>query len=151
MLPIKKILCPTDFSDASYRGVDVAIELAEHFSAELIFINVVTPVYPGGAPGVPAHYKEADFYEEMDRFARNSLDDITSNKVSADVKTRHFVAKGEAVDAIIAQAEKEAVDLIIMATHGWTGWRRLFLGSVTDKVLRSAGCPVLTVSDTENQ
>lgn len=151
MLPFKKIMCPTDFSRPSYRGLEVAVEMAEHFSAELLLINVVTPVYQGGAPGIPAHYKEAEFYQAMEQSAHRSMEDIQNNRIPSTITARHLVVNGDAVDRIVENAEKETVDLIIMATHGWTGWRKLFLGSVTDKVLRSVSCPVLTVSETEKE
>ena len=151
MLPFKKILCPTDFSQPSYKGVEMAVELAGHFSAELLLINVITPVYPGGAPGIPAHYKEAEYYRAMEQSARSSMKEIRNNRVPATIKARSFVVTGDAVESIVAQAETENVDLVVMATHGWTGWRKLFLGSVTDKVLRSVSCPVLTVSETGSE
>lgn len=147
MLPIKKILCPTDFSEPSFKGIKAADELAEHFSAKLILINVVTPPYPIGAPGVPASYKAKEYNEEMVQNAIQILEEIVKERISAGVKTQRFVAQGQAADEIIKRAETENVDLIVIATHGWTGWRKLVFGSVTDKVMRLAPCPVLTVSE----
>lgn len=147
MLPIKKILCPTDFSEPSFKGIEVAKEFAEYFSAKLNLINVVTPVYPVGAPGIPASYATEEYYEQMVQFAHRSLDEIKRKQIPAGVKTERFVARGNAVDEIIKRAEDENVDLIVIATHGWTGWRRMVFGSVTDKVVRLATCSVLTVSE----
>jgi universal stress protein A len=147
MLPINKILCPTDFSEPSFKGIETANELAEHFSAELILLSVVTPIYPAGAPGVPAGYKIGEYYEEMVRYANRSLEEIEKDRISPGVKTQRFVAQGNAADEIIKRAENENADLIVIATHGWTGWRRLVFGSVADKVVRLAVCPVLTVSE----
>ena len=79
------------------------------------------------------------------------MKEIRNNRVPATIKARSFVVTGDAVESIVAQAETENVDLVVMATHGWTGWRKLFLGSVTDKVLRSVSCPVLTVSETGSE
>lgn len=147
MLPIKNILCPTDFSEPSFRGIEVAKELSEHFSAKLSLINVVTPVFPVGAPGVPASYSAEEYYEEMVQFAHRSLDEIEKKQIPAGMKTERFVVRGNAVDEIIKRAEDENVDLIVIATHGWTGWRRMVFGSVTDKLVRLATCPVLTVTE----
>jgi len=146
MLPISKILCPTDFSEPSFKGIKAANELAEHFSAKLILISVVTPPYPMGAPGVPASYKTEEYYEEMTQYANQSMEKIENEMISPGVETRKFVLQGHAVDEIIKRAENENVDLMVIATHGWTGWRKWVFGSVTDKVMRLAKCPVLTVS-----
>jgi nucleotide-binding universal stress UspA family protein len=146
MLPIKKILCATDFSEPSFKAVEAANELADHFSAELILINVVTPLYPIGAPGVPSGYKAEKYYEEMDQFANTSLEEMEKERITTGVKTQRVVVQGNAVDEIIKRAENENVDVIVIATHGWTGWRKWVFGSVTDKVVRLATCPVLTIS-----
>ena len=150
MLPIRKILCPSDFSEPSQKGVEAANELAEHFSAELILISVITPVYPVGAPGVPASYKVDEYYEEMIDFADHSLRDLEKEKTAPGVKTQRFVARGNAADEIVKRAESEKVDAIVIATHGWTGWRRLVFGSVAEKVVRAAPCPVITVPEPES-
>jgi nucleotide-binding universal stress UspA family protein len=147
MLPVKRILCPTDFSEPSLKGVEAASELAEHFSAELIFITVVTPPYPIGAPGVPATYKVGEYYAELVERATESLEKIEKDRTPTAVKTKRFVARGNAADEIVERAENENADVIVIATHGWTGWRRLVFGSVAEKVVRFAKCPVLTVPE----
>jgi universal stress protein A len=147
MLPIKRILCPTDFSEPSYKGIEAANELAEHFSAELFLLSVVTPIYPVGAPGVPAGYNIGEYYEQMVQYATRSLEEIEKQRISTGVKTQTFVTRGNAADEIVKRAENENADLIVIATHGWTGWRRLVFGSVADKVVRLATCPVLTISE----
>lgn len=145
MLPIKRILCATDFSEPSFKGIETANELADHFSAELIFINVVTPLYPIGAPGVPSGYKAEKYYEEMYEFATTSLEEIEKKRITGGIKIQKVVVQGNAADEIIKHAENENVDVIVIATHGWTGWRKWVFGSVTDKVVKLATCPVLTV------
>lgn len=147
MLPIKRVLCPTDFSDPSFKGIEAADELAQHFNAEIILLNVVTPMYPIGAPGVPPSHHVKETYEEQITLAKRFLEDVSAKKISANVKTKKIVSQGNAPDEIIRQAQLEAVDLIVIATHGWTGWRRFIFGSVADKVVRIATCPVLTVCE----
>jgi universal stress protein A len=151
MLPIRKILCPTDFSEPSFKGIEAASELAEHFSAELLLISVVTPVYPIGAPGVPASYKVGEYYEDMVEYATQSLEDIEKEKIPEGVKTQRFIDRGNAADKIVKRAESENVDLIVIATHGWTGWRRLVFGSVAERVVRFAKCPVVTVPEPKQE
>jgi nucleotide-binding universal stress UspA family protein len=147
MFPIKKILCPTDFSEPSFKGIEAASELAEHFSAELLLTSVVTPVYPIGAPGIPASYKVGEYYEEMVEYATQSLEEIEKEKIPAGVKTQTFIDRGNAADEIVKRAENEKADVIVIATHGWTGWRRVVFGSVAERVVRFAECPVLTVPE----
>jgi universal stress protein A len=151
MLPIKKILCPTDFSEPSFKGIEVASELAGHFSAELLLISVVTPVHPIGAPGVPASYSVGEYYEEMVEYATQSLEKIEKGRIPEAVKTQRFIDRGNAADRIVNRAESENVDLIVIATHGWTGWRRLVFGSVAEKVVRFAKCPVVIVPEPKEE
>ena len=96
---------------------------------------------------MPASYKAEEYNEEMVQNAIQILEEIEKERISAGVKTQRFVAQGQAADEIIKRAETENVDLIVIATHGWTGWRKWVFGSVTDKVMRLARCPVLTVSE----
>ncbi|MFZ7110991.1 MAG: universal stress protein [Desulfatiglandales bacterium] len=147
MLPIKKILCPTDFSEPSYKGVDTANELAAHHSAELILVSVVTPIPTISPPGVPATYHLGDYYDEMVGYANRSLQEIRQERISPDLAVRSFVLQGIAADEIVKKAENEQVDVIVIATHGWNGWQRFVFGSVAEKVLRLAACPVLTVPE----
>lgn len=147
LLPFKKILCPTDFSEPSQKGVAAAIELAEYFGAEVTLISVVTPVYPVAAPGVPASYKIGEFYEEMVEHTTRSLERIEKEAVPPGMRSQRIVARGNAADAIVQHAATEAVDVIVIATHGWTGWRKWVFGSVADQVVRFAPCPVLTISE----
>ncbi len=146
MLPIRKILCTTDFSEPSFKGVAAADELAAHFGAELILINVVIPIQPTAAADIPAAYLTEDIRDRMMQHATESLEKVKAERISAGVRARQMVAYGNAPDEITNQAEKEGVDLLVIATHGWTGWRRLLFGSVAEKVIRMATCPVLTIT-----
>lgn len=150
MLPIKKILCPTDFSEPSRKGIQAAVEMAETFRAELILITVITPVPPAGAPGVPTGFMVEEYYKEMQEHASKALEEIKKEKGREVVKMKSVISQGNAADEILKRAESEKVDLIVTATHGWTGWRRLIFGSVAEKIVRLADCPVLTIPGGEN-
>ncbi|MGD2038868.1 MAG: universal stress protein [Desulfobacterales bacterium] len=144
MLPIKKIVCPTDFSDPSYEGLRVAREFAAHFSAELILVNVIFPgpIVPGAAvPGfhIPAALKA------MQETAEKTLKDLTRQKMLADISVRTLVISGKPAYEIVNLADEENADIIVIATHGESGWQKFLFGSVTEKVVRMASCPVLTV------
>ena len=145
MLPITKILWPTDFSEPSYEALKVADEMALHFSSELIITHVVTPI-----PVIPIHDDPTSFnlpmYEkEMEASAEKSLDRISRGKISQAVNRRFKVIYGDPATQIVRLATDETVDLIVIATHGLTGWRKFMFGSVTEKVIRMSSNPVLSI------
>jgi nucleotide-binding universal stress UspA family protein len=144
MIAVRRILAPTDFSDISLATVVRAGEIAEHFGAELIVTHVIPPV-----PTLPTdpHYNfEVPAYQEALRDnAERRLAELIRSQVMASVKSRFLVSHGEPAREIVRIAEEEGVDLIVIATHGLTGWQHIVFGSVAEKVVRTAGCPVLTV------
>ena len=148
MLPLKKIICPVDFSEPSNEGLNAAIELAESFSAELIIVNVVH-VQPVVSPGIPTSGSGKTYYDEINALARQSLDEIVQNRVPKGVNVRSKVLLGQPAYEIITETEAEKADIIVMATHGWTGWRRFIFGSVAEKVVRLSPVPVLTIPKPE--
>ena len=148
MLPFTRILCPTDFSEPSYAALKDAAELAGHFSAELLVIHVLPPVpvpYPYPEPPVYSSFDVALYQQEMTLFSQNTLKEVVAQKVSPPVRPLTTVVTGDAAQEIIRLAEQEQVDLIVIATHGQSGWRHFVFGSVAEKVVRLAPCPVLTI------
>jgi nucleotide-binding universal stress UspA family protein len=148
MLPFKRILCPTDFSEPALTALKRADELARHFAAELIVAHVIPPV--PGPHAFPDPQASFDFdvplyQQELAIYAEKVLKDLVSHQVSLEVRTRDLVTTGEAAPEILRIAHQEHVDLIVIASHGLTGWRRLVFGSVAEKVVRQATCPVLTI------
>jgi nucleotide-binding universal stress UspA family protein len=139
MLPFNKIICPTDFSDPASKALSAAEELALHFKAELVLIHVVSPIQ------IPAGAQLGRILQEIQAASQQKINEIAKEKVSDAVKTRTMLALGSAADEITKLAEEERADVIVIATHGWTGWRRFVFGSVAEKVVRSATCPVLTI------
>ena len=146
MLPIKKILCPTDFSDPSYKAVTAASELAKHFSAELIVIHVVPPV-----PGLDVDFMTSTDFDvtgyqnEIERYAEQDLQKEILKIPNEGLRIRSKLLTGKPADQIVQFAKDEKVDLIVIATHGRTGLNHLVFGSVAEKVVRLAGHPVLTI------
>lgn len=145
MFPVKRILCPVDFSKPSLTALKASCELAGQFSAELILIHVVQPAQPVAAPGIPAGYMIEGYYEERALAAHQSFEEIRAEKVPDGVPVRTKVVQGQPADEIVREAESEKADIIVIATHGWTGWRRFIFGSVAEKVVRLSSCPVLTI------
>lgn len=147
LFPAKKILCTTDLSEPSYEGVSAAAIIAETLPAELILIHVVPPVFHGGSTLVPAGFDTKEYYDEMKEIARGNLEEHIKKQIPVGVKVRILIREGNAPDEIVRAAETEEVDLIVIATHGWTGWRRFIFGSVAEKVVRLSTLPVLTIPE----
>jgi len=143
MLPLKKILCPTDFSEPSYHALDRAVELANHFGAELVLLHVVpyAPISPPDLMAVAAVVPD----EERFDVARQQLESIAATRVPPTLQVRCEVKMGYADKEIACAADDEQVDILVIATHGLTGWRHLVFGSVAEAIVRAAHCPVLTV------
>jgi nucleotide-binding universal stress UspA family protein len=143
MLEVSKILVPTDFSETSEAAYTIAIELAQRFSAEILLLHVHhVPAYmfpDGVAPLSP------DLFDEVERSLAAELERQAGRARAAGctVKTRSRL--GVAHAEILREAEESHIDLVVMGTHGRTGLPHVLLGSVAEKVLRRAPCPVLTV------
>jgi nucleotide-binding universal stress UspA family protein len=145
MFPIEKIFCPTDFSEPSYEALKVAEELASQFSSELTLIHVVSPIpsVPDPAASTGSHLME--ILKEIEASAEKNLNKVIQEKISGEIQTRIMVVQGNPADEVARLAAIGNADLIVMATHGMTGWKKLVFGSVAEKVIRVASCPVLTI------
>jgi nucleotide-binding universal stress UspA family protein len=143
-LPPKLILCPTDFSPASYEAVRAAVELAEHFNSEVCLMYVVAPV-PYLADNPEYDFKVPEFEQMLQASSKEKLESVADEYVGKKVASRIIVANGRAADEIVNVAVREKADLIVIATHGFTGWRHMAFGSVAEHVVRTAPCPVLSV------
>ncbi len=140
-----RILIPTDFSEPSSAALEYAKAIATRFNASLHLIHVVDPMVTGmfGAEGyVP---QIADSAESMQEEAEKKMLAFLAGTHSA---TTSIVVHGSAASAICDQATRDGTDLIVMGTHGRTGLTHMLLGSVAERVVRSAPCPVLTVHAT---
>jgi len=146
-MKIRRILHPSDFSRASRPALALARELARAFEAELILCHAVQPVMPVG-PG--EGYVSARLVQQMwsaaERDARQRLGRLARSATAAGLRVRSLVLEGPAADAIVRAAQRQRADLIVLGTHGRTGMRRLLIGSVAERVVRTAKSPVLTVA-----
>lgn len=146
MLTFRRILAPTDFSDRSLPAIEMAVELARHFSAELVTAHVMTPVLTAG-PAVagqsPLNYEV--YREALASDSQARLDELTAKIVPAEVSCRSEVRWGSPAENIVELADNNDCDLIVISTRGATGLSRFVAGSVTEKVVRMADVPVLTV------
>jgi nucleotide-binding universal stress UspA family protein len=133
MRPIKTILCPTDESPPSKFAFRAARAIASEFGAHLIILEVVPLGVTIYGPTTDAYLKQIE--EGLDRF--QAIDP------AAHVERR--VVEGNPAAEILRAAEESNCDLIVMASHGRTGAKRIILGSVAEAVLRRSRCPVLIV------
>jgi nucleotide-binding universal stress UspA family protein len=141
-MKIHQILAPTDFSDYSKQTIEYARELAEKFAAKLLLLHVVElPAYPMEG-FVPARMT---LLEDLQRQATLDLAQALPEAQGAKVEVTRQVVIGIPYHKIVEVAAAERVDLIVMATHGRTGLSHLFVGSVAERVVRTAPCPVLTI------
>lgn len=139
----KKILCPIDFSAYSRRAMHTAVSLATQYSAPLVLVNVWDmPIAIGGQMGMDLNSIEMARVEAEATLAAWKRE---AHETGAKIVETMFVT-GSAWNEIVTAAEKDkVVDLIVLGTHGRTGLKRLFLGSVAEKVIRHAPCSVLVV------
>jgi nucleotide-binding universal stress UspA family protein len=147
MKKIRKILAPTDLSDLSCVGVRYAMEMARDLSAEVIVLNVV-PVGEDWVPPKSGDVRElmASEVAALDRFLADKLGDELNL-----VEIRKRVEFGAAMTNIVEMAEREKADMIVMSTHGRTGLNHILLGSVAEKVVARAACPVLVIPATDRK
>ena len=141
MASSKIFLVPVDFSRGAERAFDYARRLARENRAKLVALNVVPAemIYPptGG---------QFDFYGLMERDARDRFAKLAKRKSVKPAECRLVLARGtDFADVIVRQAKKLRVAMIVMGCHGRTGLRRFLLGSVAERTLRYADCPVLIV------
>jgi len=141
MITLKKILCPVDHSECSYLALKYAISLALKDEAKLYLMHVI----------------DSRLYDtEIYKFGPHKLNEIDESKIRADLmkslpegttdvlEVETIVVKGVPFNEIINAAMEINVDLIVIGTHGRTGLSHVMLGSVAEKVVRKAPCPVLT-------
>lgn len=146
MLPVKKIVSPTDFSEPSMAALDAACELAHHFGAELKILHVlpITPIFAGDLATAAAAITYLPSDQERRAEAEGKIANLILERVPKDLRVVTEVRMGDAPTEITNAAAEDNADLIVIGTHGETGWRFLAIGSVAAKVVRMAHRPVLT-------
>lgn len=141
---IKKILFPTDFSHTGDAALAFATSLARDMDATLIIAHVEEP---------PAAYGGGELYYGLPEPAHDELRRMLHQVLPTDpaVPFEHRLVTGDPATAIVNLAETEGAELIIMGTHGRTGFSRVLMGSVAELVVRRAKCPVLTYKQPAHQ
>jgi nucleotide-binding universal stress UspA family protein len=147
-MPIKHIVVPHDFSDMSDHALGYALDLAETLGARVTIVHAYeVPMY--GYPEGPA--LTVEMAAQIERAALNGLENVAKRSQRPGVEMRTALRHGPAWSEIDAVAKEALADLIVIGTHGRRGIARALLGSVAEKVVRTAPCPVLTVHAPESK
>jgi nucleotide-binding universal stress UspA family protein len=149
MIALKKVLYPTDFSEYAAHALPYVLEFAKKFGAEVIVTHVLAfPAYAGS-------YEIAVDMETirgtMEKAARQKMDELEKSIAAEGVAVKGIIEEGVGFVKIIDTARKESADIIIVATHGWGVLKHVLLGSTTEKLVRKAPCPVLTIRHPEHE
>ena len=145
MLEIKRILCPIDFSEFSVRAYHHALSLAEHYRAKLVAQHVVELWRYPCAEFAASLGNYEEFCRALREGGEEQLQEFVRNHTHDEIRPELVVEEGIAADSILSFAKEWKTDVIVMGTHGRRGFDRLLLGSATERLIRSASCPVLVV------
>jgi universal stress protein A len=147
-IAIKKILAPTDFSTASKKALEYALRFAREFGSEITFLHILESVVPLTFEGItmPAPPAETES-SEVEKSLKAVVASVRGRGIAS---VRATFRRGIASHEIVEVAKELDVDLIVMATHGYTGWKHFAIGSTAERVVRAAPCPVLVVREKEH-
>jgi nucleotide-binding universal stress UspA family protein len=149
MIP-RHILVPVDFSTPSEQALAYAVELAGALQARLTLLHIIQPPVLAGGPAVAMGPAYADLLAQVEADASRTLAGYVQRVREAGLEGDTVIIHGTPFQQIVDVASAKQVDLIVMATHGHTGLQRFLLGSVAEKVVRLAPCPVLVTRSSED-
>lgn len=145
MSRLRRIIHPTDFSRASSAAFSRAVAMAKADRADLLLVHVMALAVPMVGDG----YISPSVYEDLEASARKHAEKrlaaLKDKARASGVKVSLVLLEGVAHEQIVRAAKSKKADLIVIGTHGRTGFAKLFLGSVASRVVTAAPCPVLTV------
>ncbi len=145
---VRRILVPLDFSESSYKALAYASALARQFEAKITLLHVVQMTYMVGEYGA---IELPELEVQLTTSARSKLESVAREKVPAGQVDGTLIRVGPAVPEIANTAKETNADLLVISTHGYTGLKRIVLGSVAENVVRHAPCPVLVVREKEHE
>jgi len=149
-MKVERILFPTDFSDGSAYALPYAVDLAKHYNAKIYILHVTYDIGKAFESHVP-HSSADEIHKEMNAWALKELDSCCIEETRGLPDVDKSVLLGVPYEEIIKFADKEKIDLIIMGTYGRSGLDRFIFGSVAERVVRKAPCPVMTVRIPEHR
>ncbi len=136
-----KILLPIDFSPSSQAALEMAADLAQHFHAVLNLVNVI-PIFPSTT--LPDLIPESTFIQEARTYSEHHLAKCHETLRARGVQSTSSIEVGNDVaESIMEVVEREHIDMVVISTHGISGWHPLVFGSIAEKVVKLVQCPVL--------
>lgn len=147
MIKLRSILVPTDFSEPAERALDYAKAIAENFKAALHVVHVAADVTLDDPMLTASSLAEI---QDSAAAALSKIDERITAEERGRVEVRTSILQGDPHDAILAYAAEHAIELIVLGTHGRGAVERFLLGSVAERIVRHAKCPVLTVKAEES-
>ena len=152
MIQLTKILFPSDFSELSEAALKYALQFTRDYKATLHVVHVVDEAYQYWMSMAPSTVPVgAPIVEDVIKNAKASMDRLVREKIGADLPVVQQVLIGRPFLEIIKYAKQQAIDLIVIGTHGRGGLTHMLMGSVAEKIVRKAPCPVLTVHHPEHE
>lgn len=145
MNEVKKILVPVDFSENSQKILRSAAQIAEKFSANLAIVFVVQSFDDYSGFFVP-HMPIAQFEDEMVQSAEKKMASFLKENLPAALSCDSKILTGDVAEEITGYAGSIKADMIVMGTHGYKGLEKVLFGSIAEKVVKTAPCPVLTIN-----
>jgi nucleotide-binding universal stress UspA family protein len=143
-MKLQTILYPTDFSEPAQRALAFAADLARRYEARLLVLHAVESLGPENVT-----YGEATTQRQPDSYRQRLWNDLHQVRpADPQVPVEYLLSEDDPAAAILRTAHERGCDLIVLGSHGRSGWRRLLGGSVAEKVVRQAPCPVLVVKAT---
>lgn len=138
---IDRIVVPTDFSESAYVAIDHAVDLAKKFDAEIVLIHVLET---GAYQGIFSPSKKTE-YSELEETQNKLQEDAHKLEKETGINVSQEVVRGRIHEEIVRIANENDADMIVMGTHGSSGWEEFFVGSNAFKVVTQTGCPILTI------
>ena len=142
---IRRILCASDFSSTSRKALAAAISLAKTHRAGLIILHAHVPI----GPLMPERYIESSTWDRVDtdarRWIKSQVAKAADRAKKLGVRASAIMVMGDPATQIVRVARSKRIDLIVVGTHGRRGMSKFFLGSVAERVIATAPCPVMTV------
>ena len=151
MIKLKKILFPTDFSDSSNEALQYALSFAKEYGAKLVVLHVINEKVFAEGINLPRVISLEELADEMEAEAKKQLKTLIPKEQGEGLERENVILRGNPFLEIIRYAKDEDVDLIIIGTHGRSGFEHIIFGSTAEKVVRKAPCPVLSVKPAQRE
>jgi len=149
---VREILFPTDFSGCANYALPYAAAIARATGATIVCVHVVEPIVPAvGYTGLAEPMPIADITDQLEDSAERELPRLAECEECSGLNVEEVIVHGDAAAEIVRVADERKVDLIVISSHGRTGFGRMIFGSTAEAVVRHAGCPVLVVKPPQEE